>query len=274
MSSNGLNALKNDLKSYEIRLKKKFGQNFCYDKSVIQRIITSCGFDRADWVLEIGAGTGVLTIEIAKVVHSVIAVEIDTNLRPLLLNNVADYKNTRIIFDDILRLDMRNINPSKVIGNLPYYCASAIIKQWVNQVQSSEAFFMLPDDIVAHLEASPGTKQYTAFSVFAKYAFKFEKLFSVHPSSFFPRPSVGSAFVKLSSSPASRLSPSAEEHFLRVVEGAFSQRRKTLINSLISSGFSAEELYPAVSFLGLDKKIRGEELSVEQLKRLAGFIPI
>lgn len=274
MSSNGLNALKNDLKLYEIRLKKKFGQNFCYDKAVINKIIAACSFDRADWVLEIGAGTGFLTAEIAKVVHSVVAVEIDTNLRPLLLNNIAQFKNTKTIFDDVLRLDMRTINPSKVIGNLPYYCASAIIKQWITQAQSSEAFFMLPDDIVAHLEARPGTKQYTAFSVYAQYALEFKKLFPVHPSSFFPKPTVGSYFVKLSPSSISRLPTVAEEHFIRVVEGAFSQRRKTLVNSLSGAGFVAEELYPAMSFLGLDKKIRGEELTVEQFKRLAGFIPI
>lgn len=274
MSSDGLKALRSDLGEYEIRLRKKYGQNFCHDKTVIEKIVTGCSLDRSDWILEIGAGTGCLTTSIAEIVHSVIAVEIDTNLRPLLLRNTEELKNVRVIFDDILQLDMRSMNPTKVIGNLPYYCASAIIRQWSNQVPSSNAYFMLPDDIVNHLKAKPKTREYTAFSVFAQYAFNTEVLFKVHANSFFPKPNVGSAFVKLTPPAIPRLPIVAEEHFIKVVEGAFMLRRKMLVNSLTEAGFTTQDVYSAMSFLGLDKNIRGEELTVEQFKRLAGFIPV
>ncbi len=274
MSSDGLKTLKNDLGNYEIRLKRRYGQNFCHDKEVVGRIIASCNFDRSDWVLEIGAGTGCLTTSIAEVVHSLVAIEIDTNLRPLLLRNTEPHKNVKVMFDDILQIDMGAFNPTKVIGNLPYYCASAIIRQWSNQAKSSLGFFMLPDDIVNHLDAKPRTKEYTAFSVYAQYAFSTDVMFKVNAASFFPKPNVGSSFVKLSPPSIPRLPLIAEEHFIKVVEGAFKLRRKIMINSLTEAGFVAQDIYAAMSFLGLDKNIRGEELTVEQFKRLAGFIPI
>ncbi|HOO97053.1 MAG TPA: 16S rRNA (adenine(1518)-N(6)/adenine(1519)-N(6))-dimethyltransferase RsmA [Caldisericia bacterium] len=266
--------MKSDLARYEIKLKRRFSQNFCHDQFVIDKIMAVCGFDVSDWVLEIGAGTGVLTTSIASVVHRMVTVEIDTNLRPLLLENLEPFENVKLIFDDILLLDMADFSPSIVVGNLPYYCASAIIKRWINQVPKANAFFMLPDDVVRHLEAKPCSKDYTAFSVYAQYACEIEVLFEVHPSSFFPRPNVGSSFVSLKASDKPRLPQIAESHFMKVVEGAFYQRRKTMINSLVEAGFKVDDIMSAMTFLDLDRNIRGEELTVDQFKKLAGFIPI
>lgn len=273
MSSNGLRELRDDLERLEIKLKRSLGQNFCHDPVVIERIANVCNVRPSDWVLEIGAGTGYLTTSLAAKAHNVTAVEIDTDLRPLLLKTTNDIPNIRIIFADILELDMASLKPSIVVGNLPYYCSSAILRQWINQVPDSPAFFMLPDDVVNHLKAKPGEHEYTAFSVYAQYAFTHKILFEVHPSSFFPRPNVGSAFVQFEKSPAPRLSKEAEDHFIRVVEGSFMLRRKTIVNSLVNAGFDEQDVISAMNFLGLSTTIRGETLNFEQFKKLAGFIP-
>jgi 16S rRNA (adenine1518-N6/adenine1519-N6)-dimethyltransferase len=133
---------------------------------------------------------------------------------------------------------------------------------------------MLPEEIMTHINASPGTKEYTAFSVYARYAFTARKLFEVHPSSFFPKPDIGSDFAEFVSSRSPRLSKDKEAHFMKVVEGAFHNRRKTLINSLVEAGFDHDEVNSAVIFLGIDKNARGEVLTVDDFKRLAGFIPM
>jgi 16S rRNA (adenine1518-N6/adenine1519-N6)-dimethyltransferase len=272
MSSNGLRELRDDLAKLEIKLKRSLGQNFCHDPVVIQRIAKVCNVKPSDWILEIGAGTGYLTSSLAETAHNVTAVEIDTDLRPLMLKTTNDIPNIRIIFADILELNMATFKPSIIIGNLPYYCSSAILRQWANQTPEVPAFFMLPDDVVNHLKAKPGEPAYTAFSVFAQYAFTHKILFDVHPSSFFPRPNVGSTFVQFDKSPQPRLPKEVEDHFIRVVEGSFMLRRKTILNSLTGAGFDGQDVINAMNFLGLPTTIRGETLNFEQFKRLAGYI--
>lgn len=274
MYLNGLKGLKDDLARYEIRLKRNLGQNFLHDKKVLDRIVLETGLDSTDWVLEIGAGVGCLTTTLAQVCHEVTAVEIDTNLRALLQKNTELLKNVRLLFTDIREHNIGSSKPTKVYGNLPYYCASAIIRQWAEQAPNAPAYFMLPSEIMDHVEAAPGTKNYTAFSVYAQYAFAARKLFEVHPSSFYPKPDVGSDFAEFSTGKTPRMSSEKENHFIKVVEGAFYNRRKTLSNSLVEAGFDSDEVNSALVFLGLDKNIRGEVLGLEEFKRLAGFIPM
>ncbi len=273
MSSNGLKELKDDLAKLEIKIKKNLGQNFCFDNAVIDRIVSVCAISPSDWVVEIGAGTGFLTSSLALFAHHVTAVEIDTDLRQLLIKNTGLLPNVKLVFGDALEMNIASLKPTMIVGNLPYYCASAIIRRCSIQVPDVPLFFMLPEDVVSHLNAKPGTHQYTAFSVFVQYAFTCNKLFEVHPSSFYPRPNVGSAFVSLEPPKVPRMTKAEEDHFIRVVEGAFMQRRKMMVNSLIEAGFDEEEVQNAMSFLGLPKTVRGETLNVEQFKRLAGFVP-
>jgi 16S rRNA (adenine1518-N6/adenine1519-N6)-dimethyltransferase len=274
MYLNGLKELKDDLARYEIRLKKNLGQNFLHDKRILERIITETDLDSTDWVLEIGAGIGCLTTMLAQKCHEVTAVEIDTNLRVLLQKNTEMFKNVKLVFNDILEHDMKSTKPTKVFGNLPYYCASAIIRQWSEQTPTAPAYFMLPSEIMDHISATPGTRNYTAFSVYAQYAFSARKLFEVHPSSFFPKPDIGSDFVEFISSKTKMLSREKEKHLFKVVEGAFHNRRKNLSNSLIEAGFDSDEVNSAIVFIGFDKNIRGEALNLEDFKQLAGFIPM
>ncbi len=274
MYLNGLRDLKDDLARYEIRLKRSLGQNFLHDVNVLERIILASSLDPADWVVEIGAGVGCLTGFLAKSCHDVQAIEIDTNLRALLQKNVELFKNVKLTFSDVREINLSTLEPTKIFGNLPYYCASNIISQWARQTPDTPAYFMLPEEIMDHIQAQPGTKEYTAFSVYARYAFTAKKLFEVHPSSFYPRPDVGSDFVEFRSSSQGKMPPDKEEHFTKVVEGAFHNRRKTLLNSLIEAGFEPDEVNSAIVFLGFDKNIRGEVLTVDEFKRLAGFIPM
>ncbi|NMD14847.1 MAG: ribosomal RNA small subunit methyltransferase A [Caldisericales bacterium] len=273
MSSNGLKDLKDDLQKFEIRLKKSFGQNFLHDPVAINRIMDACNIKHSDWVVEIGAGSGYLTSALAINAHQVIAIEIDSDLRPLLLKTTGLTSNIKLIFGDVLDMDLSSLKPTVVVGNLPYYCSSAILRRWADQTPDIPAFFMLPEDVVKHLLASPGDASYTAFSVYAQYAFSFKKLFEVHPSSFFPRPNVGSAFVSFDQPKTPRLPKRAEDHFTKVVEGAFMLRRKTMVNSLSEAGFDTNDVKSAMSFIGLEPNVRGETLNVDQFKRLAGFIP-
>lgn len=274
MYLNGLKELKDDLARYEIRLKKNLGQNFLHDRKTLDRIVTDTRLDSTDWVLEIGAGVGCLTTMLAQACHEVTAVEIDTNLRALLQKNTEMFRNIKLIFNDIREHDMKSTKPTKVFGNLPYYCASAIIRQWAEQTPTAPAFFMLPSEIMDHIEAEPGTRNYTAFSLYARYAFTARKLFEVHPSSFFPKPDVGSDFVEFVAVKTNKLPAEKEKHLFKVVEGAFHNRRKNLSNSLIEAGFDSDEVNSAIVFIGLDKNIRGEVLNLEDFKQLAGFIPM
>jgi 16S rRNA (adenine1518-N6/adenine1519-N6)-dimethyltransferase len=248
--------------------RKRFGQNFLVDRSHIARIIQAIDARTDDRAVEIGPGLGALTgplLERLSVLH---VIEIDRNIVARLL---SEFPGERLIVHqgDALKFDFASLGPRlRVIGNLPYNISSPLLfraAEFREVIQ--DCHFMLQREVVDRMAAAPGSKIYGRLSVMLQYRFRVEKLFNVPAGAFRPAPQVDSAFVRLA--PHVTLpSPAKDERLLgQMVTKAFSQRRKTVRNAL-SDFVSAEEL----SALGIDPRLRPEDLSLDHFVRVANAV--
>ena len=193
------------LQKYHFNFQKKFGQNFLIDPTVLDRIIRAARITKEDCVLEIGPGIGTMTQYLAESAGSVVAVEIDQNLIPILKETLAEYDNVSIINDDILKVDLNKIveeknggRPIKVVANLPYYITTPIIMGlFEKQVPLQSITIMVQKEVADRMQVGPGTKDYGALSLAVQYYAKPEIVANVPPNCFIPRPNVGSAVIRL-----------------------------------------------------------------------------
>jgi len=253
-----------------VAAKKRLGQNFLHDPSVVRRIVASLDLAASDRLLEIGCGTGALTRHIASIPRQFIGVELDKAL----FRKLADqYSSASVLFlnEDILRLDIsetvRNLDPAmgklKVVGNLPYYISSPII-EWLGKQSGmiESATIMLQAEVAARLMASPGNREFGVLSLVAGYHFEMIKIMDVRPGAFRPVPKVSSAVVQLKPKTERPLKLEQESALFALVKQSFSQRRKTLWNCLKGSadkpGFEA-----VLAHLGHPSNCRAEVLSLE-----------
>jgi 16S rRNA (adenine1518-N6/adenine1519-N6)-dimethyltransferase len=267
------------LSAWQLRAKKKLGQNFLKNPAIIDEIIAESNLTAKDTVLEIGAGLGALTLPLGRVIQNVIALEIDKQIIPLLHNeiNAANLKNISIIetnalkcdFEELIPLDAR---PVIVMGNLPYQISSQIlIKLIQNRVMISRAVLMFQKELAERLMASPGCKSYGRLSVMLQYCAEVRHMIAVKPENFFPRPKVDSTIIEirfLTDPPF----PTQNEAFLhQTIKAAFGRRRKTLRNAIKGSQLevSPEVLEKAFEESGIDPIRRAETLSVEEFVRLS-----
>jgi len=231
--------------------RKKWGQNFLKDPNYIRKIVAQLDPQSHDVVIEIGPGEGALTFELAKQVQMVHAIEID----PLLVKYLNEHspENMNVIHHDILELDLNQFSGDvKIIGNLPYNITSPIIFKFLNWTRWSKMVFMTQKEVAQRITSIHGNKTYGRLSVMTQ-AFSNVKLsFTVPKTVFFPRPDVKSAILTFE--PIDNTIPDIH-HFSQIVKQAFSQRRKTLRNTL-KDLFTAEEL-------GKFSSKRAEELSVQ-----------
>jgi len=259
-----------------IKPKKSLGQNFLIDKNIQRKICRACDLTDKDVVLEIGAGRGDLTVELALAVKKVYALEIDRRLFPILDKNLSGFANCQVIKADILKFDINKFlredklkQKIKVIGNIPYYISSPIIEHLIRYRDSISAIFLtVQKEFGRRVRAVPGSKEYGSFSCFARYYFEPEIIFEIKKNSFRPAPKVDSCFLALKKRKKPAVAVKDEERFFKLIRAAFNQRRKTLRNSL--KGFIApgplEEFF---NTRGIDKNVRPEDLSLEQFACLA-----
>lgn len=271
------------LQKYQFHFQKKFGQNFLIDPHVLEKIIAAAGITREDFVLEIGPGIGTMTQYLCEGAREVLAVEIDRALLPILSDTLREYKNVTVLNEDILKVDINRIaqeknggNPIKVVANLPYYITTPIIMGlFESHVPIDSITVMVQKEVADRMQVGPGTKEYGALSLAVQYYAKPEIVANVPPNCFLPRPSVGSAVIRLTRHERAPVRVENEKLMFQLIRASFNQRRKTLINGLYNSGIvplSKEELVQVLEELGVPANIRGEALSLEQFAALSNSI--
>lgn len=268
------------IQKYQFAFQKRFGQNFLIDAHVLEKIVSAAGITKDDCVLEIGPGIGTMTQYLAESAGQVIAVEIDTNLLPILADTLKDYSNVKVINQDILKVDINELvkeynngRPIKVVANLPYYITTPIIMGlFENQVPVDSITIMVQKEVADRMQVGPGTKDYGALSLAVQYYAKPKIVANVPPNCFMPRPKVGSAVIKLERYEKPPVEVKDEKLMFRIIRASFNQRRKTLVNGLKNSQeipFSKEQIEQALGMCGLSLSVRGEALTLAQFAQLA-----
>jgi 16S rRNA (adenine1518-N6/adenine1519-N6)-dimethyltransferase len=281
--NNNLSHLKHQLRQYGIHLSKHRGQSLLLDETVLADIATACELDKTDVVIELGAGTGVLTAELAQLANQVYAVEIDRRMFQLATAKLHGYSNITLIQDDALEYNFNEVvkahpdSPIKIAGNLPYSITTPIlIKVVENPFPFTLAVFMIQKEVAERLVASPGTKEYGVLTISIAYRYQSEIVGYVPAKSFFPVPKVDSAIIKLTPHITPPVQVDDESFFFRIVKVGFSQRRKTLLNTLstISHQLNLDksELEIVLTEFGIDPKRRGETLSMAEFAKLANLL--
>lgn len=255
-----------------IKPKKSLGQNFLVDKNIQRKIIEACDFKPPDIVLEIGSGRGELTSDIANKVKFVIGVEIDKQLSGLLKEGFKDYKNVKIINQNILKFNLNSYfakTKIKVIGNIPYYITSPIIEHLFKYKDKIEAIFLtVQKEFGQRMCASKGSKDYGAFSCFVQFHAKPGIIFNIKKNSFYPAPKVDSCFLRLVIRGKPLFTLKNESLLFKIIRAAFNQRRKTLRNSL-KNIVSPQKLEAYFSRYKITPNIRPEDLGLEDFTNLA-----
>ena len=270
------------LHQYGIKPNKKLGQSFLIDINVINRIVHAANISQEDIVVEIGAGIGVLTENIAKKAKRVIAVEIDRNLVEVLKDKLGVYDNVEVHCGDILKFDFNSISEThsskiKIIGNVPYNISSPLIFRLLSfRPVISDFMLMLQKEIVQRLVSVPDNKIYGVPSVILQMFASAEKIFDVPATCFYPQPKVESAIIKGSFREKPLVYLQDEIFFTGLVKAAFAQRRKMLINNLKNAkfleGLSDDDLKEALDAAGIDGKRRGETLSISEFGNLSNIL--
>ena len=268
------------LKKYNFHFQKKFGQNFLIDTYVLERIISEACVTKDDFVVEIGPGIGTMTQYLCETAGAVAAVEIDKNLIPILHDTLSEYDNVDIINEDILKVDIAALaeeknggKPIKVVANLPYYITTPIIMGlFESHVPIESITVMVQKEVADRMQCGPGTKDYGALSLAVQYYAKPEIVANVPPNCFMPRPSVGSAVIRLTRHEKPPVEVADEKLMFRLIRASFNQRRKTLVNGLKNASdlsFSKEQIEAAIEAIGQPLTIRGEALTLEQFAALS-----
>lgn len=260
---------------------KKYGQNFLIDSHVIDKIIAAAEIDKDTKVLEIGPGIGTLTQYLAEAAKEVVAVEIDDKLIPILDKTLAEYDNVRIIHGDILKQDIASIfgddsfktKSFKIVANLPYYITTPIIMSLLeSNVPAESITVMIQKEVAERMKATPGSKDYGALSLAVQYYAEPYLAANVPPNCFMPRPNVGSAVIRLKRLAVPSVEVKDDKQMFKLIRGAFNQRRKTLANAVSNFeglSYSRQDVEEALTKLGLDPRVRGEALSLEQFAALS-----
>ena len=270
------------IQKYQFAFQKRFGQNFLIDSHVLDKIVNAAGITKEDCVLEIGPGIGTMTQYLAEHAGRVVAVEIDTDLLPILAETLKDYSNVTVINEDILKVDMNQLvkeynqgRPIKVVANLPYYITTPIIMGLFESNVPIENITVMvqTEEVAGRMQVSaPGSKDYGALSLAVQYYASPYIVANVPPNCFIPRPNVGSAVIRLTRYQEPPVQVKDVKLMFRLIRASFNQRRKTLQNGLNNSpelSFPKEKIAAVIESLGLPPAVRGEALTLEQFAALA-----
>lgn len=269
-----IGVIKELLGKYGFSFSKGLGQNFLINPTVCPKIAEFGFAGNGYGILEIGAGFGVLTAELAKRADKVTVVEIDKRLMPVLNETLSEFDNINVINGDIMKINLEKLIKDEFAGmktavcaNLPYYITSPVIMLLLESGIPVEAItVMVQKEVAQRLCAKVGTRQAGAVTAAVQFYGKAELLFEVSRGSFMPSPNVDSAVIRIKPDKYYRSMVDDKDLFFKVVRGAFSQRRKTMVNSLSSVlGVPKSLLSECLEFCGIEKNIRAEQLSMEEL---------
>ena len=251
------------------KARKRFGQNFLHDPNIIQRIINGINPKEGDNLVEIGPGQGAITTLLLPKLKQMQVIELDRDLIEPLAQRCGSLGRLQIHSADALKFDFRQLaneaSSLRVVGNLPYNISTPILFRLMEQIDIiQDMHFMLQKEVVDRMAAGPGSKTYGRLSVMLQAFCQVIPLFDIGPGAFKPAPKVNSAFVRLIPHASPRAVIKDQDFFHQMVTQAFSQRRKTLRNSLRK--ILTDETYAVA---GVDQKMRPEQLSLEQFAALA-----
>ena len=280
MNLSDVSEIKALLRKNGFNFSKALGQNFLIDPEVCPNMAEAAIPSGEYGVLEVGPGIGVLTVELAKRAKKVVSVELDDRLFPILTQTLADFDNIELVHGDIMKLDLHQLlqerfgdMPIVVCANLPYYITSPIITMLLSERLPIESItVMVQKEAAERLCAEVGTREAGAVTVAIAYYAQAEQLFFVPKESFLPSPKVDSEVIQLTlretpgSDRGSALDASEEPAFFSMVKAAFTQRRKTILNSLSAAlHVSKEELKEILAELSLSPSLRVESLTLQNL---------
>lgn len=279
-----IRTVKQVMTMFGISFRKEFGQNFLTDRFAVEDIADLCceSGNEPRTVLEIGPGIGTLTRELAARYENVICLEIDTGLIPVLRYTLEDFKNVRVINEDVMKADLDAILGEEfekggvsVCANLPYYITTPILMRLLEcGLPFDYITVMVQKEVAERLCAAPGSKNCGAITAVLNYYGTADLLFTVTPDKFIPAPKVSSSVLRIKLHKEKPCNPDDLGLFFRVIKASFEQRRKTLLNSL-SSGFpeiEKKELSALIESSGISPEIRGERLTLDNFKDLSNAI--
>ena len=264
----------------DFKKKKQYGQNFLTNVAIPRRIAAESGITEDDCVIEIGPGFGILTRELSAIAHKVIAIEIDTELMAILPEKLADCHNVRVINEDVLKVDIEKLIADEfegrnvcVCANLPYYITTDIVMSLLEGNHKFKTItVMVQKEVAERFCSKAGTDGYGAITASISYYASVKRLFTVKAGSFDPKPKVDSAVIRFDLYDTPPVNPKSKELLFKVIRAAFSQRRKTLLNSLFSTfgnQLTKEELTAAILKAGLCETVRGETLDIQAFASVA-----
>ena len=275
--------LKEILRKHGFSFRKSLGQNFLIDKNILAQIVDAANVNDKCGVLEIGAGAGVLTFEMAKRAKKVVTVEIDRALLPVLKENLIECDNITVISSDILKIDINklfaehfaDVGDIVVAANLPYYITTPIIMKLLEESERAvkSLTVMVQKEVANRMAAIAGTKDYGALSVAVQYHATPRIVTEVSQHCFMPPPNVASTVVHLNV--GKRIAVENEPLFFALVKAAFGQRRKTLVNAVSNSSdidISKDAIISALEKMGKRADVRGETFSVKDFAELSKYL--
>ena len=276
-----ISVIRDVLSRHGFSFSKGLGQNFLINPTVCPRM-AEMGNAQPGWgMIEIGAGVGVLTAELASRADKVVCIEIDSRLLPILDETLAEFDNIKIVNQDVLKVDLHQLiaeefpnMPVAVCANLPYYITSPIIMNLLeSRLPISSLTVMVQKEAAQRICALPGSREVGAVSIAVRYYCEPQVLFQVSRGSFMPAPDVDSTVIRLDIRKEPAVQVEKEENFFRVVKAAFSQRRKTLANTL-SSGLSISKAQATelLNRAGVASNLRAEQLSIQQFADIANAL--
>lgn len=266
------------LKENDFEFKKKFGQNFITDTNLLKAICAEIGINKEDEILEIGVGAGTLTRVLCENSKKVLGIEIDKNLEPVIKKQLENYNNFTIFFDDFMNTNSEKINsyfdkPFKVVANLPYYITTPIIFKLIEENFNIESInIMVQTEVAERIIAKNGSKQFGTISAELQSIADCKILRKVNRNMFIPVPNVDSAIVQIIFNKNKFKIDNLLLH-RKVIDVAFSMRRKTLSNCLKAKlSLSNQQIENLFNELKLDKNIRGEALTIQEFVNLSNLL--
>ena len=261
------------IRRFGIHAKHKLGQNFLIRPDVVAAIAEAAELGEHVPVMEIGAGIGTLTQALAETGADVTAFELDKSLERVLSHTLEHYKNIHIIYEDVLKADLKTILGDKdwrCAANLPYYITTPILLSLIQSDLPISLFvFMMQKEVADRILAMPGSKDYGALTLAVNFDCTAERVLDIPPSAFIPRPQVTSTVLKIRRREKPAVEVKDRKLFFSLVKMGFGQRRKVFTNAMKSGGIPADWIPEILAKAGIDGKRRGETFSMEEYGRLA-----
>ena len=261
------------LEKNNFNFKKKFGQNFIIDENIISSIVTKSGIDKDTLVIEIGPGAGSLTAKLAESSKQVLCYEIDTTLKEIIKENLKEYNNVDIIYQDFLSADVindikkYNYNKLYIVANLPYYITTPIIINVIEKkLNVDKMVVMVQKEVGDRFKANVGTKDYNSLSIYLNYYFNVKKIMDISRNIFIPKPNVDSIVVEFTKK-ENNYNLKNEEIFFKLIRDSFTQKRKTIRNNL--KNYDLNKIEEILKKHNQDLNTRAEQITIETFVEIA-----